>query len=263
LPDVAALSIDCLFEVKNLTALSDLANLRCLSLGIYKLDDQHILKSLQLQNLEKLSIGESLNANFDLTPLQTCSNLVKLYVEKHTRNIDSLARLPALQALTLRCIPKKQSLEFVSGIRSLRHLVVILGGRANISEIQHPSLEELEIIWVRGFCNFENISAFPSLRSLKIEDQIRLENLRFTEFNGKIQSLRIWNCKKLRKLEGLNHLPDLRSIRIGMTALNIDSILNQHLGGSLQEIAFFTRRSKENAQIRKKLDALGYRENEK
>ncbi len=258
LPDVAALSIDCLSEATNLAALSDLANLRYLSLGIYKLDDQHILKSLQLRNLEKLIIGESLKANFDLTPLQDCSNLIKLCVEKHTKNIDSLARLPALQALTLRCIPKRQNLEFVSKIQSLRHLVIILGGRANIWEIQHPSLEELEIIWVRGFSNFENIGAFPSLRSVKIEDQIRLENLRFTASNKNIQSIRIWNCKTLRALEGLDHLAELTSIRIGTTALNVDSILEQRLAASLKMFAFHTGKVKENETIRKKLDALGY-----
>lgn len=94
--------------------------------------------TLKLQKLEWLSIGESLKVNFDLAPLQTCRSLTHLNVGKHTKNIDSLATLPALHDLRLRCIPKKQSIGFVSKIQSLRRLVVILGGRANISEIQHP-----------------------------------------------------------------------------------------------------------------------------
>jgi len=259
LPDVAALSIDCLSEVTNLTALSDLANLRCLSLGIYRLGDQHILKSLQLHNLEKLVIGESLKANFNLAPLQACGNLAELYVVKHTKNIDSLAKLPALRVLALHCIPKKQSIGFVSKIQSLRRLVVFLGGRANISEIQHPKLEELEIIRVMGFDNLDSLSAFPLLHTLRIEDQLRLESIRFSSSNKNIRSLMIFNCKKLGNLEGLDHLVELRKINIRMTVLDIDSILQQKLPASLQMVSFSTGKQKENDEIRKKLDSHGYR----
>ena len=51
LPDVEALSIDCLRDAINLSALNDLANLRRLSLGIYGLDDPNFLKPLQLRNV--------------------------------------------------------------------------------------------------------------------------------------------------------------------------------------------------------------------
>ena len=260
LPDVAALSIDCLFDVTNLAALNELAHLRCLSLGIYNLNDPHIFQTLQLQNLEKLSIGESLKVNFDLAPLQASQNLARLYVEKHTKNIESLATLPALRDLTLRCISKKQSIGFVSKIQSLRRLVEILGGRTNISEIQHPKLEGLEILRVMGFDNLDSIVGFPSLRSLAIEDQIRLSSIRFTAPNKNIQSFRIFNCKTLRTLEGLENLTELKSIRIGTTALDVDSILGQRLPSSLKTFAFFTGKTKENERIRKKLDALGYSE---
>lgn len=258
LPDVAALSIDCLFDVTNLAALNELANLRCLSLGIYNLDDSQILESLQLQNLKKLSIGESLKVNFDLAPLQASHSLTNLYVEKHTKNIDSLATLPALHDLTLRCISKKQGIGFVSKIQSLRRLVVILGGRTDISEVIHPSLEELEIIRVMGFTNFDSIVGFPSLRSLKIEDQIRLEKLLFTELNGKIKSVRIWNCKKLKILKGLEHLNELQSLWIGQTELEVDEILQQRLSPSLKEFAFGSNTRKKSEEISKKLAALGY-----
>jgi hypothetical protein len=58
---------------------------------------------------------------------------------------ESLAELPALRMLSLGHISKKQKLGFVSKIRSLRRLVIILGGREDISEIQHDSLEELQL----------------------------------------------------------------------------------------------------------------------
>jgi hypothetical protein len=261
LPEVSNLSIDCLFDVVNLEAIKNMANLRCLSLGIYNLADQHILNSIQLGKIEKLVIGQSLKVNIDLSPLYACENLSELNVESHTRHIDSLAKLPQLQKLKLRCIPKKQKLEFVSKIQSLKRLVIILGGRVNISEIQHPSLEELEILRVMGFDNFDSIAAFPSLRKLAIEDQIRLEQVRFSPANKNLQSFGIFNCRTLQTLEGLDHLTDLKSIRIGMTALDVDSVLKQHLAASLKTFAFHTGKVKQNEIIRKKLDALGYREN--
>ena len=200
LPNVATLSIDCLIEATNLSALTNLVNLHRLSLGIYKLDDPNILKSLHLKNLEKLTLGESWEANFDLAPLQACKNMSELYVEKHTKNIDSLAMLPVLRSLTLRSISKKENLDFVSKIQSLKRLKIILGGRTNISEIQHPFLEELEIIRVLGFCSIDSIGAFPSLRSLAIEDQLHLEKISFTDSNRNIESFRVFNCKNLRDL---------------------------------------------------------------
>ena len=260
LTEIESLSIDCLSDVSNLAALGDLKNLHCLSLGICNLDDPHILQSLQLQKLESLSLGESLKANFDLAPLQSCFNLKKLFVVKHTKNIDLLPGLPVLQSLRLVSIPKKQRLDFVSKIKTLKRLVLILGGRANISEIYHPNIEELEILRVMGFDDIDSINAFPSLCSLVIEDQIRLKRIRFTPTNNKIQSLRIFNCKTLQSLNGLEGLTELKSISVGMTALSVDSLLEQYLPRSLRTFAFYTGKAKENEIIRKKLDAFGYTE---
>jgi hypothetical protein len=134
---------------------------------------------------------------------------------------------------------------------------------AAISEIQHSFLEELEIIRVVGFCSFDSISALPSLRSLAIEDQLRLEKISFTAANQNIQSVRIFNCKTLRNLEGLNYLTNLKSIQIGMTAIEIDSVLQQRLPSSLKTFGFYTGKKKENAKARAKLDAIGYREHER
>ena len=237
-------------------------NLRRLSLGIYQLDDPHILKELKLHNLERLAISETAKANIDLAPLEGCGKLADFYLVGHTKNIDCLSRIPMLRMLSLGHIPKKQSLDFVSRIQSLRRLVVILGGRANISEIQHPLLEDLEILRVLGFNNIDSIEALPSLRLLAIEDQIRLENVRFSQANQNIQSLRIFNCKTLRNLEGLDWLTELKSIRIGVTALDFEPLLKQRLAASLKVFAFYTGKTKENATIRKKLDSLGYREYE-
>ncbi len=260
LPDVAALSIDCLSEAANLSALSDLANLRRLSLGIYRLDEPDFLKSLQLQNLERLVLSESAKLNFDLIPLQACGKLAEFFLNGHTKNIDCLTSLPALHMLSLGSISKKRNLEFVSRIQNLRSLVIILGGRPSISEIQHSTLEELKVLRVLGFNNLQNLNDFPSLRSIAVEDQIRLEKINFTAANENIQSIRILNCKTLKGLEGLNYLKNLRSVLIGTTAIEIDSILQQRLPTSLKAFGFYTGKKDANAKARAKLDAAGYQD---
>jgi protein phosphatase 1 regulatory subunit 7 len=122
------------------------------------------------------------------------------------------------------------------------------------------SPDSVEYYWGSCVSDHRLDDGFPALRSLVIEDQIRLEKIRFTPSNRNLESLRIFNCKSLRGLNGLEHLGQLKSIRIGETKLRIDSILEQKLAASLELFAFYTGRLKENAAIRKKLDALGYRE---
>jgi hypothetical protein len=260
LPEVAALSIDCLREAVNLSTLNELGNLRRLLIGIYKLDCPDFLKFLRLENLEGLTLSETAKSNFDLAPLQTCHKLEELGLVGHTKNINGITRLPALRTLFLSRISKRQNLGFVSGIKNLKKLTLILGGRENIDEIKHPALEQLEIIRVMGFSNFESLGTFPSLRSLKIEDQIRVEKIIFTASNKNLESLRISNCKNLHNLVGLNYLTKLNEIFIFETMLNVDSIIQQQLPPSLKIFRFFTGKIKEDKEVRKKLDALGYLE---
>jgi hypothetical protein len=260
LPDVVALSVDCLFDAVNLSALSDLKNLRSLSFGVFKFDCPDFLKSLQLKNLEHLFIERTIKSNFDLSPIQYCDKLEELMLGNHTKNIDCLENLPALQKLSLWRISKKQDLKFVTRIRNLKHCRIILGGRTDISEIKHPNVEELEIGRVMGFASLKNLDAFPSLRSLIIDDQIRLGKISFTAANKKLERLHIYNCKILRSLEGMHHLASLNKIFISKTALNIDSLIRQRLPSSLKIFGFYTGKVKENKEARQRLDALGYRE---
>jgi protein phosphatase 1 regulatory subunit 7 len=55
LPDVQALSIDCLMEAQNLEALSGLKRLLQLSRGIYRLNSPRILSFLPMESWRGLS----------------------------------------------------------------------------------------------------------------------------------------------------------------------------------------------------------------
>lgn len=260
LPDVCWLSVDCLMEARNWDAIANLKNLTHLSFGVYHCEQKDFLGCLPLQQLRGLHLTETAKKNFDLSCLLQASELEELYLVGHTRNIDALGSLPNLRTLYLSQIPNKQSLQFVSGIRSLRRLMILLGGRTNISDVHVPLLEELEIRRVRGFETFDNLEHFVSLKSLLIEDQIRLQKLVFTPANTQLESLKLIDCKTLRQLDGLTHLGKLRHIRIHRTDLDINSIMQQGLPSSLKVFGFYPARDKDYSQSRKLLDSLGYTE---
>jgi protein phosphatase 1 regulatory subunit 7 len=262
LPNVSWLSVDCLLRATNIGSLAGLSHLKKLSLGIYHLDDADILKKINIGKLERLVVGENNKKNIDLSPLSLCELLKELYIVGHTKGIGSVRTLSSLRTLSLGSIPNKQQLDFVNDITSLRRLVIILGGRNNISELRHPQLEELEILRVRGFNDCDSLSTLPGLRHLAIEDQIKLERIAFTDLSSSIRYLRINNCKGLKRIDGLEKLRNLVHLRISRTAVDVDRIMVLPKPDSLDVFALYSGKVKKDSEIRKTLDSRGYRESE-
>lgn len=260
LPDVQALAVDCLQTAENLDALSSLKRLKSLSLGVHEGAAPDFLGRLRLENVERLILDTASKKNLSLDALKDALRLRELYVNGQTRGLQRVAELPVLEKLTLRSMPKKQSLEFVNRIARLRHLTLSLGGRENIREIEHPGLERLDILLVRGFNNLDNLPAFPALRFLRVEDQLALEAIRFRPGNESLEILRISNCKKLARLEGLARLVGLRELRLAMTSLDADQLMADPLPPHLVAFAVATGRARRNDAIRRQLDAMGYLE---
>lgn len=260
IPDAQALAVDCLQRATNLETLSRLSNLRSLSIGAYEGMPSDLLGRLHLENVERLILDSCSPKNLSLEALANAGRLRELYVNGQTKGIQHLAGLPVLEELTLRSMPKKQSLDFVNRIARLRQLELTLGGRENIREIEHLSLERLAIILVRGFNDLENLTSFPALRSLRVEDELRLESLRFRSGNEKLESLSIVNCKKLARLEGLDRLANLREMRLAGTTVDLDSLIASPLPPGLEALAVDTGGERRNRALRERLDAMGYRE---
>lgn len=161
LPNVASLSVDCLTTVKNIETLFGLRRLQRLSLGVHDLGRPDILAHLAVEALAELFLGETRGAEIDLSPLARCRAMNRLHVAGHIRGFDTLAALSSVAELSLRSIPKKQSLAVVSRMSGLRALSIILGGRTNIDEIEHPELTRLSVEWVRAFETVGSLGRFP------------------------------------------------------------------------------------------------------
>ena len=248
LPHVASLAIDCHRNALHLETLGELRHLRRLDLGVYELAQTDILQLDKLHDLEYLHLGESAKNNVDLAPLRHYTQLSALAIEGHATRIDTLASLPALTRLSLYRMKNKVALDFVSGIARLEQLLLQLGGRDSIGEVDAPQLNKLEIIRVRGLEDLGDLGRFPLLRQLWVEDQIKLTQLDVSG-NPLLEQLHLLTCKGLERLDGVAGLTPLRQLIVSETRLDIDALLAQGMPPSLSNMRFRTGKVKRDEEI--------------
>lgn len=257
IPNVKGLYIDCLQSADNLQILKELSNLRSLSLGIYELQDTEILNSDNLKNLTELIVTETKTKALNLDYLRQLKKLKSLRIGGHTKNIDAVGELSELEFLSLNSI-RKIPVNFINKLKKLKSLNFILGSRDNLNEIENNEIENLDIVWVRGFNDLTCISNFPKLKSLKIEDEIQLSKVHFDNVFPELTDLKILNCKTLEKVTGLKNLPKLSSLIIYQTKVDFDNFMLQELPRELKYLGFHTTRSKIDKEIKATLESKGY-----
>ena len=257
IPNVKCLYIDCLESVDNLQIIKELLNLKSLSIGIFNIQDTEILNSTNLKGLTELKILETKTKAFNLEYLQEFKKLKSLVIGNHTKNIDAIGELSELEILSL-CSVKKVPIDFVNKLKKLKTLNLILGSRNNLNEIEKNQIENLDIVWVRGFNDLSCISKFPKLKTLKIENEIQLFEVQFNNIFLELKDLKILNCKKLDKIIGLKNLPQLNSLIISRTNIDFNNFIRQELPKPLKHLGFYTAKLKVNKDIRIVLESKGY-----
>jgi protein phosphatase 1 regulatory subunit 7 len=258
IPNVSNLSVDGLSKAANFAALQDIRSLSRLHIGVDNELPSDLLSYQSFSSLEALGVGPCNQKNLDLSHLIKYKRLKDLFLVGHTKNIESIRSLKSLEKLGLSQIGKTQSLSFINELSSLKSLMIILGGRSNINEVVSLSLESIEIIRIRGLQEF-NASRFPNLRRLRIEDQIQIQELSFSNESSDLELISIVNCKALEEVYGLKYLESLESIHFSRTGLDIDALISQGFPQSLREVYFYTNSNKTNKEIYQRLTALGYK----
>jgi protein phosphatase 1 regulatory subunit 7 len=259
IPDVKCLSLDCILEVKNLQVVTKLMNLERLGLGIFEMKETEILGAENLQKIKYLMLTNTKTKAFNLEHLRNYHNLTTLMVCGHTKNINSIGELSQLNQLNLNSI-SKVPLHFINKLKELKTLKIILGGRSNMEEIEKNDIENLEIVWVRGFSSFKNVSNFGKLKTLQIEDNIQLKELHFAEALKDLEYFRLLNCKTFTSITGLEKLKNLSHLRIYRTAIDFENFIRLPKPDSLKILAFYTTRAKTDTIIRERLKSMGYAE---
>ena len=259
IPDAQCVSIDCLMDASNLEALSNIRNPVELSLGVFELKDPDVLSYCNLPSLKVLSLGDTRKCNIDFRHLSTCVELEQIYTTGHTKNISTICTLPLLRGLSLRSIKKKDDIDFVSNIPTLKSLRLILGGRASIAQLTSTRLESLEVIRVQGLEDVGDLGRFENLERLLIEDQIRLAGIKAGP-NSRLMDIKILNCKTLETISGIDDLKMLSSLQIYKTAIDYDKFVASSMPTSLQTFAFYTGKRKRDSEIRLDLEKRGFLE---
>ena len=130
-------------------------------------------------------------------------------------------------------------LDFINKLKNLKSLRFVFGGRENLDEIEENEIETLEIIRVRAFNSFKNIANFKRLKNLLIEDQIQLTEILFDKELPTLKDLKIFNCKNLKSLTGLEKLNGLNQLRIAKTSIIFEEFMKQVFPKSLNILAFY------------------------
>lgn len=224
LPQVCSLNLDCLMHVKNVSHIAELHELKAFAFGVFESDVPELLSYPSLRHVHRLVLAHTRKNNIDLAPLETYQRLEVLFLNGHARNIATLGDIATIRRLSLSQIAKRVSVAFVGDMVGLRSLTLLLGGRPNTAELAHPNLIHLEVLRVRGLADID-LSGFPLLQAARIEDQLQLRALRLQQ-GSVIHWLSIWNCKNLATLQGLRQAAELRSLSVGQTSLDPDTILD-------------------------------------
>jgi hypothetical protein len=256
LPSVQNLALDSLTHILNLDSVSELPNLKILIFGVYDFDDANFLDKLPLTHLKRLMLMENKKRNFDLRPLEKALNLEELFVQGHSKNIDAISQIDSLNQLVLSSCNAKTSLAFVRHIERLLTLQLILGGRSDIREVESQSLEQLEIVQVKGLHNLNDLSRFVKLSALRVEDQIRIESLDVSALS--LRRLTISNCKKLSRVFGLDRQHRLEELFIAKTAIPVEDLFESTWPQTLRCLGLFGTSAEWNRSMADRSKQRGY-----
>ncbi|SDF72413.1 hypothetical protein SAMN05192573_101220 [Mucilaginibacter gossypii] len=193
----------------------------------------------------------------NLDYLSSYKNLDYLIVAGHTKNIEAIGSLKRLEHLNLNGI-SKVPLSFVNELPVLHTLNIILGGRDNINEIEGNNIENLNLTWIRGLNDLENINRFHKLKTLLVQDHIRLPKIHFGKEFTNLTDIKVLNCKTLGSLTGIENLPELHQLRVYRTDIDFEKFIQQPLPLKLKILAFYTAKNKVDAQLKSRLKELGY-----
>ena len=253
-PEAQKLSLGGFNEVINLEAAFGLPELKRLSLTHYWIKDKTILNHLPLSQLTHLILGQTETKAIDLAPLAKAQSLKRLYLEGHNKNVDELAALTQLEEFTYAA-KKGVSLSFINDMSELKALKFVLGGTQSIGEVELPNLRELAFTQVRELCELGDMQRFSSLERLLMQDQQKVEALRFGPGNRSLEHVFLDNCRSIRTVSGLEECPKLKSLTWASSPADIETL---PLPASLTHLYLHSGKRKAEAQEKATIEARGY-----
>lgn len=211
-PHVRDFAADSLHSATNVDALADSLQLDELSLGIYELDSFEVLNHLR-PTLRSLSLGQTRSTRPDLAPVARFGSLRRIYVEGHTRSIEVLSGLRAVEDVTLRSTTTS-NLDFLTPLKSMWSLDLKLGGTTDLSAIAGmPGIKYLELWQIRGLQDIRVISELPGLQNLYLQSLSKITTLPPLDRLRQLRRVVLENMKGLGDVSALETAPALEDFR--------------------------------------------------
>jgi hypothetical protein len=207
-------------SVNSTSGLQRLTELKLLHLRhVEDLDSDCLPKSLETLRLDRCRISDA----FDLSAFE---NLRTIELSEVTSPLEWLRQVPQLERLVLCSTTQRDVIREVSGLKSLRSLVIKHAVRqswpGSLREL--PLLERLELT----NCTFHDVTAhgkpapervqaravLPNLRSLSVHFVGSITNLRWLGDYPALEHLKLRRCDNLASLAGLEDLSRLASLSV-------------------------------------------------
>ena len=206
--NIRNLSVDSLIDATGLEYITELPDLKSLSVGIFNLDNFDFLNHIA-KNVEKIFLGVTRSKKPKLDPLSRFICLKELYLEGQQKNIEVISHLQNLEDLTLRSITLTD-LSFLYPLKNLWSLDIKLGGTIKLSDIDKvQNLKYLELWQIRGLSDISFVSNLTHLQYLYLQSLPQIKKLpRFNKLE-RLRRIYLENMKGLVDVSSLENAPSL------------------------------------------------------
>jgi len=213
IPNARRFVADCLQRATSVESLAELPNLEALGLGIFDLEDFGVLERVPA-SLHSLQLSATRSKRPSLAPLRRFHTLKTLYIEGHSKDIEVLGTLSALEDLTLRSVTTPD-LGFLAGLARLWSLDIKLGGIRDFSHLEgRGSIRYLELWQVRDLREIDFITRLPGLQNLLLHSLPHIASMPEFANAPALRRIVLMNLKALRDLSTLRKLPALEEFAL-------------------------------------------------
>jgi hypothetical protein len=198
-------------SIRNLEFLRFFPRLRKFIVQVWEIEDLTGLQHLP-PDVDSLKLGATRSRRFSLGALTRFPNLKTLDIESHTKDIDAIGHLSALETLTLQSITLPD-LRILTPLQRLQSLSIRLGGTTNLTLLPAVGqLKYLELVMVKGLSDIDAVGTIHTLQYLHLWAQRRVEHLPSFKESTSLRRVHIETLKGLYDLTPLCSAPELEEI---------------------------------------------------
>lgn len=257
---VRRFAADSLMDATGVEHVARIPALESLSLGVYSLESFDLLRDAA-PGLRSLALGQTRSKKPSLEPLARFTELRRLFIEGHRKDIDVLSRLQLLEDVTLRSVTVP-GLEFLRPLTRLWSLDLKLGGIRNLSAISGmASIKDLELWQISGLEDVGVAGELPGLQHLFLQSLRRVAALPDLRAARSLRRVTLETMRGLRDWAPLEHAPALEELLlVDASPLVPEDLVPVLRNPSLKRVSVGFGSDRKNAAARALLKTYGKEE---